>query len=167
MKPIYLLAIAFVLTVSSVNAEEVVDFEDVALFTPGSGNGFFNGNIDGSNSSIGWTSGDVFFNNAYENFGSFDAWSGWSYSNVQDTTTAGFTNQYASFTGGGFTPPPEQPQGNYAVVYDAGAFGVEAFFNIPEGKSITSLQLTNTTYGALATRDGDVGPFGGVFPSAF
>ena len=39
------------------------------------------------------------FNNIYD--GGY--WSGWSYSNVNDTTTAGNGNQYAAVTGGGIS----------------------------------------------------------------
>src|SRR5262245_60541397 len=52
----------------------------------GGANGFFN-------------SGGNLFNNDYN--ATFDVWSGFAISNVVDTTTPDFSNQYASIAGGG------------------------------------------------------------------
>ncbi len=126
----------------------VVDFEDLSL-PP---NSFFNGNPGGLNpgdSAIGtFTSRGAEFNNRFQVFpGGFESWNGWSYSNMGDTTTAGFTNQYSSFTGGAFS-------GDIFGV----AFGSSAYINLPdlsfEPIEMTT-RITNTTYAALSMRDGD------------
>ncbi len=79
---------------------------------------------------------------------------GWSYSNVNDTTTAGFTNQYASSTGTGVGG-----SGNYVIANADGAY-----FNLPTDQRIDSLFLSNTTYANLSMRNGDqfTKKFGGV-----
>ena len=41
-----------------------------------------------------FTSGGVAFPNTYDNY--YGSWSGWAYSNVNDTTTDGWNNQYAA-----------------------------------------------------------------------
>jgi hypothetical protein len=124
---------------------DVITFEELPL----GASGFYNGNTGASN-NLGWTSQGVFFNNNYSSdFGGF--WDGWSYSNVANSTTAGFTNQYAAWPGGGSqgngTAIPGQ---KYAVGYGSGAY-----FNIPAGSAVTSLDLANTTYAALSMRNGD------------
>ena len=70
---------------------------------------------------------------------------GWSYSNVNNTTTAGFTNQYASSTGTG-----RGGSGNYLM-----ATGTGAFFNLPNDMRIESLFISNSTYANLSMRNGD------------
>ena len=71
-------------------------------------------------------------------------YAGWSYSNVNDTTTAGFGNQYAAFTGTGLGG-----SGNYAIGYGSGPVTFAA------GQRPTSVYLTNTTYAALSMLQGD------------
>jgi|GEM_PF-1123531 hypothetical protein len=94
-------------------------------------------------------SGGLSFNNVYSlDFGS---WSGWSYSNETDTTTAGFSNQVSAFSGSG--------------AFNSDDFAV-AFvdpFNPPTidlteqlaSQSFQSLMMTNTTYPALSMIEGD------------
>ena len=81
------------------------------------------------------------------------AWSGWSYSNDNDTTTPGFTNQYAAYTGTDYSGT-----GNYGIVFSSSTF------SLPTGKTIESLRITNTTYAALSMLSGDqfAKQFGGV-----
>jgi len=145
------------------SAALVVDMEDRTSFTaanPTGSGSYYNGN-DGSNTtnSDGWTSQGAFFNNNYNSdWGGF--WSGWSYSNVIDPTTAGFGNQYAAFPGGGADGKGGVAAGqNYAV-----AFGSGAYFNLPTSPSLRSVELTNTTYAALSMQNGDAfaKPFGGA-----
>ena len=140
---------------------EFVTFESLAV--PASG--FYNGNtaatastrenftILGTRDNFGateylqeWTVDGVTFNNNYTNFGSFDSWTGWSWSSVQNTTTPGFTNQYAARPGTG-----AGNSSNYLV-----AFG-DAYFNVPINKQLSSVDLTNTTYTARYIADGTDG----------
>jgi hypothetical protein len=140
----------------------VVDFE--GLPTQG---GFYNGDpnqvaLRGNYSLLGtqlvfgeteflqqWQSGGLGFNN--ENIPAFGSWSGWSWSNVVDTTTPGFLNQYAAFPGGGSNGAGgTSPGSTYAM-----AFGSGAYINLPIDSTIISLDLSNATYAAISMRDGD------------
>ena len=138
-----MLALVFGSPVS--RADFVVDFEDLAVGT----SGFYNGDSGIGTNSIGWSSGGAFFSNTFDaSFGGF--WSGWSYSVIGDTTTPGVGNQYASFPGGGANAAGGvDAGGTYAV-----ASGDGAFVNLPSMTLAQSLRMANTTYAALAVRDG-------------
>lgn len=122
----------------------IVDLEEQVL----DANSFFNGgpdtNTDGWFSESGST-GDIHFGNSFNSaFGGF--WNGFSYSNVVDTTTPGFINQYAAFPGSG-----SGGSANYAV----GFSGSHSFINLNPNQQVQSLDLTNTTYAALSILNGD------------
>lgn len=134
-----------------------VDFEDVLLPPSGYLNGEPNPNtLTGTTGSIDNTflSGGVSFANTYSNW--YDDvneintpyWSGFAFSNVQDGTTAGFTNQYAAYPGGGYGASP-----NYAVAYGDGTT-----LSLPAPGTVSGFEIANTTYAALSMRDGD--PYG-------
>lgn len=121
-------------------AQQVVTFDDLTLAP--------NSYWDGSDSSGGFTSGGVYFENSYAGY-----WSaGFIYSNTTDVTTAGYTNDFSAFTGSG-----ANGSSNYGVNYGNSSID----FGSP--KVIGSIQLTNTTYAALSMRDGD--SFGKQFGS--
>ncbi|TWT54987.1 hypothetical protein Pla22_26410 [Rubripirellula amarantea] len=147
-------------------AAVVVDFEELGAFTgssPDGGGSYYNGNDgSGSTNSTGWNSKGVRFSNSYNGdyLPSFDFWSGWSYSNVINSSSPGLNNQYAAYPGGGSSGNGNvQAGGTYAV-----AFGSGAFFNLPNGSELLSVDVANTTYAALSMRDGDgfAKRFGGV-----
>ncbi len=122
--------------------DTVVNFQDLSLAP----NSYWNG----SSGSGGFTSGGAYFNNSCNP--SYGSWSGWSYSNVNDTTTPGYGNQYAAYTGTGFGG-----SGNYAVGYVGNPdYGdVLPTITIPDGMQVQSAMFTNTTYAALSMLDGD------------
>ncbi len=124
-------------------AATIVDFQDLALAP----NTYFNG----SNNSGGFTSRGAQFNNSYDQ--SFGSWSGWSYSDVNNNTTAGYTNQYAAYTGTGVGG-----SGNYGVgcCSDPAFGGVLPTITIPDGMQVQSALFTNTTYAALSMLNGDM-----------
>ncbi len=136
-----LLAVS-VFCIQYTQAQNVVTFDDLTLAP--------NTYWDGSDSTLGFTSGGVYFENSY-NF-DWDYWSGgFIYSSSTDVTTAGYTNDFSAYTGTGGNSSQ-----NYAINYGGGIdFGTE--------KVLSSIQLTNTTYAALSMRDGD--SFGKVFGS--
>lgn len=112
-------------------------FEDLAL----SPNSYENGsNLSPAGS---FASGGNAFANAYNAI--YGSWSGFAYSNVNDTTTAGYRNQYAAITGTGFGEA-----GNYAVTY-----GDTATITLAAGQRPESVYVTNTTYAYLTMRYGD------------
>ena len=131
-----LASFAFLLNTSSIVQAEIVDFEELNL----NPNSFFDG-YGGNAQSGTWTSGSATFNTNL--FGP-----GWSYSNVNDSTTAGFTNQWAAYPGPGFGG-----SGNYALANSFAPNG--AYINLSQSMTAIEVQVTNSTYAALSMRDGD------------
>ena len=161
----YLFLIASLLWTTGTYAQTtVLDFESL----PVPAGQFFNGDtnasspyrdnfsITGTRDNFGeteflqlWEASDVEFFNGYTP--GFGSWNGFSWSKVADTTTPGFANQYASFSGGGSDGAGGTITGtNYAV-----GFGNQSFFNLPEAAQLQSVDITNTTYAGISMRDGD------------
>ncbi len=115
-----------------------VDFSDLTL----SAQSFYNGGP--ATNTTGWTSAGSTFGNDYSaDWGGY--WNGFAYSNVADTTTAGFGNQYAAYAGTG-----AGGSGIYAIAYSVTA----TFINLPAGYVAQSVSLVNTTYAALDMLNG-------------
>lgn len=133
------LALSFSIITS---AQSVADFENLTL-PP---NTFF---WDGQSNPLGFSfqSGAALFPNYFDTaFGGF--WTqGWAYSTVNDSSTAGFTNLFATraYTGFGGS-------GNYAL----GQQGSKIQLLGPAaGKIASGFYVSNTTYAYLSMRDGD------------
>lgn len=136
-------AIALLLTLEqSVMAQTIVDFEELSVFngTPPSGTGeYFNGYGFGATSD-GFQSKNVEFETA--EFGP-----GWSYSNVNNTTTPGFTNQFAAFPGGGSGAGT-----NYGLVFTGSDVLLDGTPNngsrltFDQMVNLQSVDIANTTY---------------------
>jgi hypothetical protein len=123
------------------------------------------------NGTFGSGSPAVQFSNSY--VPSFGSWSGFAVSNVNDTTDPGIANQYAAITGVGAGTGVGGKPDNYGVAYgylDQTANAIQSFnfdptnptqlamlphFQLPAGSSISSMQVTNTTYSALSMEFGD------------
>jgi hypothetical protein len=93
-------------------------------------------------------------------------WNGWTYSNMTDTTTPGFENQYSAYPGSGVNGST-----NYGVAFLGGGVGdpspavvttAPVMFATPS--LVSGAYFTNTTYAALAMRDGyfNAKKFGGI-----
>lgn len=132
---VYLLAISS-LTATAGHAA-VIGFDDLALapesyFNPAGATTFTSGNAD---FTYNW-------NDTYN-----CCWSGFSYSNTTDTTTAGYTNQFSAITGGGVNGSANygisNPGSSASRVDFGGATIVEGAY------------FTNTTYAYLSMQDGD------------
>lgn len=93
----------------------------------------------------GFTSGGAFFNNDYNS--SFDSWTDWSYSRVNNPTTPGYGNQYAAVTGTAASGE------SYGVAYASGY--TTTYLNVPLGHNASSMKVTNTAYAYFTIRDGD------------
>ncbi len=135
-----------------------VGFEDVGktLATPAHWNGPDpNGTTSigayNENTTVGIFSSDrAKFSNAY----SLDSgsWTGWAYSSETDATTAGFMNQFSAIAGSG---------DNDSKTYGVGFFDQSNFYPPPtielpaDAGSLSSVQITNTTYAALSMKNGD------------
>ncbi|MGQ0827810.1 MAG: T9SS type A sorting domain-containing protein [Bacteroidota bacterium] len=105
---------------------------------------------DGSSTPSGTTfaSGDAVFPNFYDpSFGGYWA-SGWAYSNMKDSTTAGYLNMYSARTAIGYAG-----SSNYGIGKDGSIinFNSNAIAGVVNG-----VYITNTTYAALSIRDGDM-----------
>lgn len=140
-------ALAAALAAAPAAAHVNIDFDELTL-PPGQA--FDNGApADGGDNTDGFTSNGVFFSNDFTDFGSFSAWEGFSYSSVNDSTTPGFSNQYAAFPGTGF----DSGDDNYAV-----SFGVDrgtSAITLPVATTVQGMFVTNTTWAALSMRNGD------------
>lgn len=124
------------------SADFAAGFEETSL----PANSFDNG----SNGAGGFTSAGAFFNNTYviDSKTGFAFWSGWSLSNVNNTTTPGFGNQYAAITGTGVGGG-----GTYAIAGDGSPN--DAYINLPDGADPVSVYVTNTTYAYFSMLNGD------------
>lgn len=148
---------------------EVVTFQ--ALTVPAAG--YFNGDPGGMPTgqswqlTTPWTSGAVSFSNtsgrdvgAYEG-GSYNYtyWCGFAYSNVANTTDPAFTNQYASYPGGGYQTS------TYAVAYEDSTRAVRPTVTLPVPTAVSGFRIANTTYAALTMLNGDGYGFSAPLPA--
>ncbi len=115
----------------------------------------------------GFTNGDAYFPQNADAY----AWSGFSYSNVNNTTTPGYTNQFAAITG-----TDVSGSGNYAVSYVPLDWASGTYDPVPQtvtfgavtgedyNSTISGAYFTNTTYAYLSMQNGDsfAKQFGGV-----
>jgi len=147
----YVIATCFVVAAMAAQggAEVIADLDDLAL-APES-------YWRGDDVSDGFTSGSVRFdtNYSYDPEWQMESWDGFAYSNVSDTTTAGYTNQFAAITGADVSGT-----GNYAVGFDPvpGFFGSDRPSLAPVAGGSVLLDgawFTNTTYAYLSMADGD------------
>ena len=100
-----------------------------------------------------FTSGGVAFPNTYDNY--YGSWSSWAYSNVNDTTTDGWGNQYAAVTGGGIRGGTLTSGATYAVGFGAtSAYGAPPTIILPAPSEVLSADITNTTYAYLSMLNG-------------
>jgi len=134
---IMVLAVVVLLLGSLPALAGVATFDDLDL----AANSYWNG----ANGNGGFVSGGFAFYNNYNP--DYSSWDSFAYSNVVDTTTPGYANQYAAVTGGGHNSE------NYAVAYLGYAMPptVLAF----RAATISGMYVTNTTYAYLSMRDGD------------
>ncbi len=136
-----LVLIAFVAMTSACLANTVIDFDGQS--TTGNNNAFAP-STDGTHD---WTDTGVTFSHEVS-FGGF-SWDGMTYSSVNDTTTAGFGNQYAAY-------------GDGMGMGDTGSYGIHAnpftprsVITLPVATTVQGFYANNTTYAALSMLNGD------------
>ena len=130
------------LSAASIHAEVLVDFNELNAYTNTTPTGsYYDGYGFGTAQAGGFESKGITFNT--DNVGA-----GFSYSNVNDTTTPGFNNQWAAITGSGIGG-----SGNYILGTTSSPNA--AFFNIPVNNIINSVFLTNATYTSISLENGD------------
>lgn len=136
----YAVIATFIFVTSYLQAQTIVDFEDINL------NGALFDN--GADSAGGFTSQGANLNNSYVDFGGgFFGWYGWTISRVMDSTTPGFGNENASFPGSG------DQSDQYGVIF--GFPGDAIHLDIPAGHVFDSMRVSTTTYTALSVLNGD------------
>ncbi len=157
MKTLFTSLIAFLIltAATSTEAQTIVDFEELTVFdaTLAAPSGFqllgagdvFNGFAAGANVG-GFDSQGVFFNSA-------ETAAGFSYSRFVNTTTPGFTNQFAAFPGGGSDGAGNAIAGqNYGVVFTGSSTlpdgtptnGASLVFD--NSANLDSIDIANTTF---------------------
>jgi hypothetical protein len=102
---------------------------------------------NGSDLSGGFSSGNAYFVNDYDT--SFSSWSGFVYSDMKDSTTAGYGNQYSAITGGGYNG-----SSNYAIADEYGNAKILLTGNAA-GKTVNGFYVTNTTFAYQSMKQGD------------
>ena len=135
--------LAIVMTAGLVQAT-MIDFNSKA---PVPGDGYYRPTTDGSHD---WQDGHGSFNMDVT-FGG-GAWAGFTYSDVNDTTTAGYLNQYAVYGAGSGTG--FGGSGAYAVGYMDSYGGVSPTLSFASGQRVNSIYVNNTTYAALDMHSG-------------
>ena len=106
---------------------------------------------NGSDGAGGFTTGPAHFNNLYtlDSFSGWAFWGGWSYSDMTDTTTAGYGNQYSAIAGGG-----QGGSSNYGVAYQDTFYGTTPTVTLATPNVVTEAWFTNTTYAYLDMKNG-------------
>lgn len=142
-------------------AAVVIDFEGLPVPSSGSFNGDPGTLVPGQSVSTPWTAGGVAFSNTFgiDSYGGFDYpyWYGFAYSNVVNTTDPAFTNQYASYPGGGYQ------SSSYAVPHtEDNAYRPAVTLPVPT--TVSGFRIANTTYSALTMKNGDQYGFSAPLP---
>ncbi len=102
---------------------------------------------DGSDSTGAFVSGGVTFENTFSVTDYGDSWAGFAYSNMTDDTTADLANQFSAYAGGG-----ANGSSTYGIFFPA--FDSVFYMDFEKEVTVESMMITNTTYAALAMRDG-------------
>jgi hypothetical protein len=139
-KPILLAAFA-VLAHASI-ADTIITFDGLA--TSGNNTAYVAPPVDGSHD---WSDSGVVFSHEVSWGGA--AWDGMTYSSVNDTTTAGYLNQYAVYGDG----MGMGDAGSYAVFYQP--YTDRTMITLPTPAAVQGFYANNTTYAALAMLNGE------------
>ncbi len=121
------------------SAATVIDFEDVALVP---NDHYF------PLASTPFSSGGAEFNHDYD--ATYGSWGGWTVSNRDDRTTAGYTNRFSAFA--------ESSNGSnqYGLAFTpVGGFGAVPKIEFTTPGEVTGASFTNTTYAVLSMEQGD------------
>jgi hypothetical protein len=140
-------------------AATTLDFEDLGANLPiqnpntGRTEFYYDGSSEPSGQETDFASRGATFRNDFSDFGGGCCWQGWAYSQQTDTTTPGFGNQHSAIPGHGVGG-----SATYGVAFTGGApSGQGDVSRITFAAPVATVggYFTNTTYAALAMRDGD------------
>jgi hypothetical protein len=104
---------------------------------------------NGSDEFASFTSGLARLHNDFNP--EYYSWSGWAYSNISDTITPGYLNQYSAITGGGFAG--DVSTGNFGTSSLYGPSVID--FTLEKAHALEGFFVTNSTYAALSMEQGD------------
>jgi len=149
MKLLFTTALIFSVSITQLNftSAALVTFEGLLP----TANTKYNGGP--TTNANGFNIGGAQFANDYSAM--FDSWNGWSYSNILNTTTQSFNNQYASWPGSG---------SGVSSSYGVGYVFDPTTISFAAPTVVTSADIANTTWTALTLLNGDAfsKKFGGV-----
>lgn len=132
-----ILALLFIIS-TAFSQTLTADFEDLNL-PPDS---FYNG----ADFAGQYMTGGITFPINYDTAGGFSSWSGFAYSNLTDTSTPGFINQYSCYAGEGYNG-----SATYGIYFSL----TNDSINFPFDIQLPGFYISNNTYAALSMRDGD------------
>lgn len=152
MRKINLLLAAMILATTLLKAQTVATFEALSLAHADT----FYTNFTASGSDVGFNDGLVHFPCVYDtSFGGY--WqTGFAYSNMTDSVSSGFMNQYSAKTGIGYGGSSK-----YAVAYcyDPTTYANNCVLKMVDsamGHPVKGCYVTNNTYAYNSMRDGDM-----------
>lgn len=145
MRKFTLLVAAAVLSLSAAKGQTVSTFEGLTL--AGTDTAYINYSAPGED--VGFSNGLVYFPCVYDTSGGYEYWSyGFAYSNMTDSVTSGFMNQYSAKTAIGYGASAK-----YAVAY--GTDNSITLQGAAAGATVNGFYITNSTYAYNSMRDGD------------
>lgn len=146
MRNFTLLIIALLLGISA-QAQSVASFDTLTLPKADT----FYVNYSSYGDDLGFDDGLAHFPCVYDTFpGGWQYWkSGFAYSNMTDSLTAGYTNQYSAITGKGYNGSSQ-----YIIGWDV--MNKIYLKGKAVGKPVNGFYLANTSYAYYSMRDGDM-----------
>jgi len=146
-KLLVMLAIVVAIT-TSCGAATIVDFDDLSL--PDSESSWSGNYPSDGDTLTGEYTSFVSYGISFNNYSDGDTsyWEGFGYSNMSDTITPGYENDLSAYTGTGYNSGKDIYTVGYAGFYLAPTV------TLPELSIVDGACFTNTTYAALAMRDG-------------
>lgn len=144
MRTSTLLAAGLLAAAFSGNAQTVADFENLSL--PGTDTAYINYSNPGQD--VGFSSGLAHFPTVYDTSSGYAYWAyGFAYSNIKDSTTAGYAGQYNARPGRAFSG------NNYVVAY--GVSNDIRLDGAARGNSLSGVYVTNNNYAYYSMLNGD------------
>jgi len=128
------------------SAQTVATFDDLTLSKADT----FYVNYSSPGNDVGFNDGLAHFPCVYDTSGGYSFWSsGFVYSNMTDSVTSGFGNEYSAKTAKGYNN-----SNNYVVLY--GVQSILPLRGAAIGKRVSGFYITNSTYAFNSMRDGDM-----------
>lgn len=141
----FLLSFSVILGCMTTQAQTVADFETPKL--PKADTAYINYTKLGED--VGFSGGLAYFPCVYDTSFGYEYWDyGFAYSNMTDSVTSGFMNQYSAKTAKGFA-------GSEQYVVASGMENIIRLTGAASGKPVNGFYITNSTYAYNSMRDGD------------